>query len=88
MKQRVLTGFALIAFMVLLFFTKSVTTYVFDAFVVYLAIIAGIEMSNLLTKIGFYNSKIAVILYPILSYGLFKLSILKEFRQLQRLLHS
>lgn len=78
MKQRVLTGFALIAFMVLLFFTKSVTTYVFDAFVVYLAIIAGIEMSNLLTKIGFYNSKIAVILYPILSYGLFKLSILKE----------
>ena len=47
MKQRVLTGFALIAFMVLLFFTKSVTTYVFDAFVVYLAIIAGIEMSNL-----------------------------------------
>ena len=35
-------------------------------------------MSNLLTKIGFYNSKIAVILYPILSYGLFKLSILKE----------
>lgn len=78
MKQRVLTGFALIAFLVLLFFTKSVTTYVFDAFIIYLAVIAGIEMSNLLTKIGFYNSKPAVIAYPILSYALFKLSIFKQ----------
>ena len=78
MKQRVLTGFALVAFMVLLFVTKSVTTYVFDAFIVYLAVVAGIEMANLLTKIGYYNSKIAIICYPIAAYGLFKLSLFKQ----------
>ena len=78
MKQRVLTGFALVAFMVLLFVTKSVTTYVFDAFIVYLAVVASIEMSNLLTKIGYYNSKPAVICYPIAAYALFKLSLFKQ----------
>lgn len=78
MKQRILTGFALIAFMVLLFVTKSVTTYVFDAFIVYLAVVAGMEMANLLTKIGYYNSKPAIICYPIIAYALFKLSIYKQ----------
>lgn len=78
MKQRVLTGFALVAFMVLLFVTKSVTTYLFDAFIVYLAVVAGIEMANLLTKIGYYNSKIAIICYPIVAYALFKLSLFKK----------
>ena len=73
MKTRVLTGMGLLAFMILLFFTKSITPYVFDAFIVYLAIVGGLEMSNLLSKFGYYNSKLAICVYPILSYGLFKL---------------
>lgn len=78
MKKRILTAFALVAFMILVFVTKSVTTYVFDAFIVYMAVVAGIEMSNLLVKFGFYNSKPAVICYPLFAYGLFKLSIYKQ----------
>ena len=74
MKQRVLTGVALAAFMILLFFTKTLTPYVFDAFLVFVAVVAGMEMSNLLTKIGYYNNKKVIFAYPILAYGLFKLS--------------
>lgn len=78
MKQRVLTGAALTAFMILLFFTKSITPYVFDAFIIYIAVSGGIEMSNLLAKFDFYNNKLAVIIYPFLSYGLFKLCSMQE----------
>lgn len=73
MKTRILTGSALIAFMILLFFTKSVTPYIFDAFIAYLAVISGLEMANLMSKFGYYNNKIAVAVYPILAYALFKL---------------
>lgn len=78
MKTRVLTGSALLAFMVLLFFTRSVTPYVFDAFIIYISVVGGLEMSNLLTRIGFYNSKITVGIYPLLSYGLFKLCVYEQ----------
>ena len=74
MKNRILTGIALVSLLVLLFFTKTYTNYVFDAFFVYIAVIGGLEMSNLLTKIGFYNSKLIIGIYPLLSYGLFKLT--------------
>lgn len=73
MKTRILTGSALIAFMILLFFTKSVTPYIFDAFIAYVAVISGLEMANILSKFGYYNNKVAVAIYPILAYGLFKL---------------
>ena len=72
MKTRVLTGVGLLAFMVLLFFTKTFTPYIFDAFLIYVAVVGGLEMSNILTKIGFFNSKIAVCVYPLLAYVLFK----------------
>lgn len=78
MKTRVLTGSALLAFMVLLFFTKSVTSYVFDAFIIYVAVVCGLEMSNLLTKMGLYNNKIVVGIYPVLSYALFKLCVFEQ----------
>ena len=77
MKQRVLTGAGLIALLILLFFSKSITTYVFDIFVVLLAMYAGYEMSELLKKIGFYNSKWTITLFPILSYALYKLRLKK-----------
>ncbi len=75
MKQRVLTGIALFAFMILLFFTRTLTPYIFDVFVVYIAVVGGLEISDLFAKFNFYNSKIAVIIYPFLSYTLFKLSV-------------
>ena len=78
MKQRVLTGAALLAFMVLMFFSKTITPYIFDAFIVYIGIMAGLEMANLLAKFGYYNSKIAIGIYPVLSYALFKLCTIKE----------
>ena len=78
MKQRIFTGAGIIALMVLLFFTRSLTTYIFDAFIVFLAIYAGYEMSNILKKMGFFNSKWCIVLYPILSYALYKICISKN----------
>ncbi len=78
MKQRILTGSALVAFLILLFFSKSQTTYIFDIFVVVLATIAGYEMSELLKKIGFYNNKYLIVVYPFLSYTAYKLCLLNK----------
>lgn len=75
MKQRILTGAGLIAFLILLFFSKSVTTYIFDAFIVVLAIYAGYEMSQLLKKMGFYNNKWVIIVFPIFSYVIYLIGI-------------
>ena len=75
MKQRVLTGSALIAFLILLFFSKQVTPFVFDAFVVLLASYAGFEMSCMLRKIGMYNNKWCIIFYPVVSYALYKICV-------------
>ncbi len=78
MKQRILTGLGLVAFLILIFFSKSVTTYIFDAFIVLLAMYAGYEMSNILKKMGYYNNKWAIILYPILAYALYQICVLKN----------
>ena len=78
MKQRVLTGMGLVAFLILLFFSKSITPLVFDGFIVLLAIYAGFEMTELLKKMGYYNNKWFVLAYPILAYGLFKISIARS----------
>lgn len=78
MKQRILTGSAMVAFLILLFISKSNTTYIFDAFVVLLGIVAGYEISKLLTKIGFYNSKWSIVLYPIFAYALFIFAMYKQ----------
>lgn len=78
MKQRILTGLGLVAFLILIFFSKSVTTYIFDAFIILLAIYAGYEMSNILKKIGYYNNKWVIILYPVLAYGLYQICMLKK----------
>ena len=74
MKQRILTGSAIVAFLILLFFTKNITTYVFDAFIVILAMYAGYEMSNLLKKMGLFNNKWLIIAYPLVSYIIYRLS--------------
>ncbi len=75
MKQRVLTGAALTAFMILLFFSRMLTPYIFDAFIIYIAVVGGLEMSDMFARFNFYNSKIAIIVYPFLAYILFKLCV-------------
>lgn len=78
MKQRILTGLGLVAGLILIFFSKSITTYVFDALIVLIAVYAGYEMSQLLKKIGFYNCKVCIVIYPLLSYGLYKFCMLQK----------
>ena len=78
MKQRVLTGIGLVAFLILLFFSKSITPLIFDGFIVLLAIYAGYEMTELLKKMGYYNNKWFVLAYPVLAYALFKFCVTKN----------
>ena len=75
MKQRVITGAGLVALLLILFFSRAVTPYIFDAFAILLAIYAGYEMTEILRKMGLYNNKWFVIIYPILAYILFKFSV-------------
>ncbi len=74
MKQRFLTGIAMIALLVLVFFSRSLTLYVFDVFIGLLAILAGLEFSRLLTKMGYYNFNIIIGIFPTLFYLAFMLS--------------
>lgn len=78
MKQRILTGLGLVAFLVLIFLSKTTTTVVFDIFVVLLAAYAGYEMSDLLKRIGFYNNKWFILAYPVFSYAVFKLCMVNS----------
>lgn len=78
MKQRILTGTALVALLILLFFSKTSTAYVFDLFIGLIAIYAGYEMSELLKKMGLYNNKWVIIAYPVLAYFLYKICLLKN----------
>lgn len=82
MKQRVLTGLGLVAFLILIFFSKSITTYVFDAFVVLLSMYAAYEMSELLKKMGMYNNKYVIVAYPLLAYGLFQICLMQKVQTL------
>ncbi len=80
MKNRVLTGVALVAFLILMFFSKTQTTFIFDAFVVLIAVYAGYEMSELLKRMGFYNNKWIILAYPVLAYGLFQICIAQKLQ--------
>lgn len=68
MKNRLFTAFFLIALLVLAFFSREVCTYIFDLFVLCVSVIGAYEFSRMLSKIDFYNSKIAALAYPIASY--------------------
>ena len=61
MKQRTITGAAIVALLILVMFARQLTLYVFDAFIVCLAVLASFEMSNLLARQGMYNNKYFVI---------------------------
>lgn len=78
MKQRIITGAGLVALLVLILFTKTFTTYFFDALIILITLCAGFEISYLLKKMGMYNSKWAILAFPVLSYVLYKLCELKQ----------
>ena len=73
MKQRLLTGVAIIAALILVFFSRTLTLYVFDAFIGIIAILASLEFSKLLTRTGYYNFPVIIGIFPTLFYIAFML---------------
>lgn len=71
MKQRTMTGAMIIAILVLVFFARNLSTYIFDAFVIVLATIGAYEMTNLLAKSNMYNNKYIPICFPIVAYAVY-----------------
>lgn len=80
MKQRTITGLAIVALLIIVMFARQLSIYVFDAFVLGLAILASYEMSNLLTKQGLYNNKCFAMVYPLLAYALYLVGILCQLK--------
>ena len=76
MKQRTLTGAAIIAALILVLFARELTSYIFDAFILMLAVVATYEMSKLLAKQGLYNNIFFVCIYPVISYALYIVGLL------------
>lgn len=76
MKQRILTGAAIIATLILVLFARELTSYIFDAFILILAVVASYEMSKLLAKQGLYNNIIFACIYPVISYALYLIGLL------------
>ena len=75
MKQRIITGLGIIAFIILAFFSRMLSLYIFDMFVGVIAVLAGLEFSNIMKKMGYYNFSIFVGLYPTICYLTFILCI-------------
>ncbi len=75
MKQRIITGATLVAILVLVLLARQLSTYIFDAFMVIIAMYACYETSHLFAKMGVYNNKYFAIAYPLFAYGLFVLCL-------------
>lgn len=77
MKQRILTGSAILALLVLVLAARELTTYIFDGFWLVVSTICAFEMSELLRKMGLYNNKWFIMAYPALSYAIYMISLTK-----------
>ena len=80
MKQRILTGLIIVIVLTSAFLLREFTMYAFDAFVLFLSIISAYEFSKLLKKFNYYNNNLVSMVYPVLSYGLFLLSLLTQMK--------
>lgn len=78
MKERVLTGFMIFLVLVFAFLGRELSLYVFDAFVVFVCIVGAYESSKLMTYMGYFNSNILAMAYPICSYTVLMLTILTK----------
>ena len=75
MKERVMTGLMITLVLVFAFLAREFSQYVFDALILVTCVFAANESSNLFAKIGFYNSKTVVMIYPFALYALLMLSM-------------
>lgn len=75
MKERILTGITLILILVAVFLSRVFTNYVFDLFIILICIMGVFESCKIFSKMGYYNSLIVSLLYPVSAYILFLLSI-------------
>ena len=80
MKQRLITGAMIFAILVLVVFARNLSTYIFDAFVLTLAVLGAFEMTKLLAKSNYYNNKYVAIGYPIIAYAIYIFSILVDMK--------
>lgn len=78
MKQRVLTGCAIVAVVILALLLREVNLLIFDALILSLSIMCVLEMNNILAKMGKHNSLIFETLFVSLSQILLVLSIHKK----------
>lgn len=76
MKERVLTGSMIFLVLVFAFLARELSLYVFDAFVIFMCIIGAYETSKLLAYMGYFNSNLFAMIYPILSYTVLLITIL------------
>lgn len=78
MKQRILTGSAMVALLILVLFAREYSVYVFDIFWLAIAVVGAYEMSELLRKMNLYNNKWFIMLYPLFSYALYLICFTKN----------
>lgn len=76
MKERVLTGLMIFLVLIFSFLARELSLYIFDAFVIFMCIISSHETSKLLAYMGYFNSNIFAMIYPILSYTVLIVTIL------------
>ena len=81
-KQKTLVAVAIVLFFVAFIALQTVNSYIFDAFTVFVSVLASIEISNLLTKMGKPNYKWMIIAYPILMFALFMIIMLLGYNGL------
>ncbi|MDD4815874.1 MAG: phosphatidate cytidylyltransferase [Clostridia bacterium] len=72
MKERLLTGLAIIFIVIVVFLTKIImqSTIIFDIFIGLIAILSALEMANILNKTNLYSHKYLIAVFPILLYVL------------------
>ena len=67
MKQRVLTGCAIGAVLILAILLREIELVIFDALIVTLSLMCVLEMNNILTKMGKINSLVFETIFASLS---------------------
>ena len=68
MTKKIITGTAIVAALVLMFFLRTLTTYVFDLAIVAVTVLATLEMSKLISKMGRFNNVYVAATFPPLMY--------------------
>lgn len=68
MKNRILTSVSIIALLILAFFAREISVYIFDVLALLLAVTGVFEFSKMISKANLYNNKFVGMAYPVLAY--------------------